>query len=463
MIRKRLAETIDGDVLLPGDPGYDASRAVWNAMVDRRPRVIVRCRTVADVRAAVLAARDLNLEIGVRCGGHSVVGLAVPDDGLMIDLTPMGAVRVDPMQKRAWVQGGALLGALDRATQKHGLATTAGNVSHTGVGGLTLGGGMGWLARQYGLSCDNVAAFEVVTADGEVLHASRTENADLYWGLRGGGGNFGIVTEFEFRLHEVGTNALITELSFPIEQAGSVLRTWRDMSLAAPRQATFTAGLPGDQNVVTVGFVWVGHQSAGSAVPSLTPLGRPLTERVVELSYVDLQRSDDTPQGHAFRRYMKGHYLRELSDSAIEAMLQSRKEPPAGGLPNIGLQAYGGAIAEVPDQETAFTFRDTAFEYVAGSRWSDPAEDEERKALARQTAAALDPFARGQYVNTLSDEGAEGVRRAYPPEKLARLTALKDKYDPENVFHLNHNIRPSGRRGTEAGPASPGTEPAART
>jgi hypothetical protein len=364
----------------------------------------------------------------------------------MIDLTPMGAVRVDPIQKRAWVQGGALLGALDRATQLHGLATTAGNVSHTGVGGLTLGGGMGWLARQYGLSCDNVAEFEMVTADGDVVHASPTENADLYWGLRGGGGNFGVVTQFEFRLHEVGTAALVTALSFPIEAADSVLRTWRDLSAEAPRQATFTASLAGDQDVVTVGFVLVGHPAAGRPLPNMKPLGKPLIEQVVELSYVDLQRIDDTPQGHALRRYWKGHYLRELSDDAIEALLKSRTDPSTGGLPNVGLQAYGGAIAEVPDQETAFSFRDTAFEYVAASKWADPAEDDTRIGLARRTAAALDPFARGQYVNTLSDEGAEGVRRAYPPDKLARLTALKDKYDPQNIFHLNHNIPPSDHR-----------------
>jgi FAD/FMN-containing dehydrogenase len=445
MNRKRLATSLDGDVLVSGDPGYDAARAVWNAMVDRRPRLIARCRNVADVRAAVRAARDLNLEIGVRCGGHSVTGLAIPDDGLMIDLTPMGAVRVDPTQKRAWVQGGALLGAMDRATQAHGLATTAGNVSHTGVGGLTLGGGMGWLARQYGLSCDNVVAFEMVTAEGEVVHANPREDADLYWGLRGGGGNFGIVTEFEFRLHDIGNAALLTELSFPIEAAGSVLRTWRDLSAEAPRQATFTAGLPADQDVVTVGFVWAGHPAAGRQLPSMKALGKPLTERMVELSYVDLQRIDDTPQGQALRRYWKGHYLRELSDDAIDALLRSRSDPQAGGLPNIGLQAYGGAIAEVPDQDTAFAFRDTAFEYVAASRWTHPSEDDARIALARRTAAALDPFARGQYVNTLSDEGAEGVRRAYPPDKLARLTTLKDKYDPENIFHLNHNIRPSAR------------------
>jgi len=446
MIREHLAKAVDGDVLAPGDPGYDAARAVWNAMFDRQPRLIVRCRNVEDVRAGVRAARDLNLELGVRCGGHSVVGVGIPNDGLMIDLTPMGAVRVDPMQKRAWVQGGALLGAMDQATQQHGLATTAGNVSHTGVGGLTLGGGMGWLARQHGLSCDNVVSFEMVTADGDVVHASQTENADLYWGLRGGGGNFGVVTEFEFRLHEVGTSAQLTELSFPLEAADSVLRAWRDLSAQAPRQATFTAGLPGDQDVVTVGFIWVGPPADSRKLPTLKPLGRPLTERVDELSYVDLQRIDDTPQGHAMRRYWKGHYLRELSDEAIKSLLRSRTEPSTGGLPNIGLQAYGGAIADVPDQDTAFAFRDTAFEYVASSRWSDAAEDDRRIALARRTAAALDPFARGQYVNTLSDEGAEGVRRAYPPDKLARLTALKDKFDPENVFHLNHNIRPSDHR-----------------
>jgi FAD/FMN-containing dehydrogenase len=289
-------------------------------------------------------------------------------------------------------------------------------------------------------------AFEMITADGNLVHASQTENADLYWGLRGGGGNFGVVTEFEFRLHDVGTAALLTELSFPFEAAGSALRTWRDLSAEAPRQATFTASLAGDQNVVTVGFVWAGHPATGRPLPSMRPLGTPLTERVVELSYVDLQRIDDTPQGHALRRYWKGHYLRELSDDAIEALLESRTDSPTGGLPNIGLQAYGGAIADVPDHDTAFAFRDTSFEYVAASRWEDPGEDETRIALARRTAAALDPFARGQYVNTLSDEGAEGVRRAYPPDKLARLTSIKDKYDPENVFHLNHNIRPSDHR-----------------
>src|SRR6266513_1413943 len=324
MVRERLAKTLDGDVLAPGDPGNDTARAVWNAMVDRRPRLIARCRTVADVRAAVRAARDLGLEIAVRCGGHSVVGLGIPDDGLMIDLTPMGQVRVDPIQKRAWVQGGALLGALDTAAQRYGLATTAGNVSHTGVGGLTLGGGMGWLARQYRLTCDNVISFQVVTATGDVVRASRHSHPDLYWALRGGGGNFGVVTEFEFRLHPVGTQALVAELSFPVapaRRALDALRGWRDLLLAAPREATFTASI-GSDGMVVVGCVWVGDPEPGRRLrPALRGLGRPSAERVLELSYLELQRMSDSAQKHPLRRYSKGHYLRELPDGALEAFL----------------------------------------------------------------------------------------------------------------------------------------------
>src|SRR3954468_16066975 len=243
-------------MLEQGDRGYDEARTVWNAMVDRRPRLIARCKSAGDVVTAVRTARALGLEIGVRCGGHSVVGFAVPDDGLMIDLPPMRAVRVDPVARRAYVQGGALLGVLDRAAQRHGLATTAGNVSHTGVGGLTLGGGMGWLARRYGLGCDNVVSFRVVTADGRVLRASRDEHPDLYWGLRGGGGNFGVVVEFEFRLHRIGTQALVVEHTFGAEDAAAALRGWRDLAADAPRPATFTASIRDGR--ATVGFVWVG-------------------------------------------------------------------------------------------------------------------------------------------------------------------------------------------------------------
>jgi FAD/FMN-containing dehydrogenase len=441
---------VDGHVLVPGDEGYDSARAVWNAMVDRRPRVIIRCASVADVATAVRFARDNDLEIGVRCGGHSVLGLAVPDNGVMIDLTPMDQVRVDPHRRRAWVEGGALLGALDQASVPHGLATTAGNVSHTGVGGLTLGGGMGWLARQYGLSCDNVVSFQIVTADGRTVRASATENPDLFWGLRGGGGNFGVVTEFEFQLHPIDGRTLAADLWFDLDDAAAVLQGWRELSAAAPREATFTAWV-GELNgrpMASVGFVWVGDPAAGRRLlPPLRALGRPVDERVAEMSYVELQRMDDSAEGHALRRYWKGHYFSSLPADAIEAfLLRGTSDGRGDQLPAASLQAYGGAIADVPDADTAFSHRDTLFEFVAAARWSESEEDEARIGAARRYATSLDPFARGAYVNVLTDEGQAGVRRAYPPDKLARLTALKDIWDPDNAFHLNHNIRPSGRQ-----------------
>ena len=427
------------EFLRPGDAGYDEARQVWNAMVDRRPALIARCHDARDVGAALALARRDGLEVGIRCGGHSVVGLAVPEGGLMIDLTPMGGVRVDPERRRAWVQGGALLGALDAATQPYGLATTAGNVSHTGVGGLTLGGGMGWLAREYGLTCDNVVSFELVTADGEVVRASAEENSELFWGLRGGGGNFGVVTEFEFRLHPTGTQALSVELDFPVTAAASAVARWRDLSAAAPRRATYAATLFG--GVATLGFVWVGDPDEGREhARALETLGRPTERRVVELSYLDLQTREDTSRGHAQRRYWKGHYFHELPDSAIEALVQH--DPAVGA----SLQAYGGAIAEVPDETAAFSQRETAFEYVGAARWTDPNEDAKRIASARESAARLEPFASGAYVNVLGDDGAAGVRRAYSPAKLTRLTALKDRVDPDNVFHLNQNIPPTTKR-----------------
>jgi FAD/FMN-containing dehydrogenase len=424
------------DILHPGDAGFDEACTVWNAMVDHRPAVVVRCREAADVVAALALARREGLEVGVRCGGHSVVGHSVPQGGLMIDLTPMGAVRVDPVRRRAWVQGGALLGVLDAATQPHGLATTAGNVSHTGVGGLTLGGGMGWLARQHGLSCDNVVAYEVVTAAGDVVRAAADERPELFWALRGGGGNFGVVTEFEFRLHDVGTRALSVELDFPVGDALPAVVRWRDLSASAPRAATYTAGV--HDGVVTLGFVWVGDPGEGRAhAAELESLGAPVARRIEELSYLDLQTREDSARGHAVRRYWKGHYLRELSLGAIEGLLAT--DPGV----RAGLQAYGGAIADVPGQEAAFSQRDTRFEYVAAAGWTDPDEDAPWIAALRTSAARLEPFASGAYVNVLADDGAAGVRRAYPPAKLARLAEVKAVYDPDNVFHLNQNIPPA--------------------
>ncbi|GLX04786.1 FAD-linked oxidase [Microbispora sp. NBRC 16548] len=421
-------------------------------MVDRRPRMIVRPVGVPEVVAAVRMARELDLEIGVRCGGHNVAGFAVPDGGLMIDLTLMGGVRIDPARRRARVQGGALLGALDRASQAYGLATTAGNVSHTGVGGLTLGGGMGWLARQYGLACDNVVSYTMVTAEGDVVTASRIENPDLFWGLRGGGGNFGIVTEFEFQLHRIGTRTLVAEFDFRAEDAVPVIEGWRDLNAVAPRQATFTASVASSPAgpIATLGFVWVGDPAEGRRLlPAMRALGRPVASRVTAPSYLELQQRDDSTGGHAYRRYSKGHYLRSFPTAAIEAfLLRGGADLSASlDLPSVGLQAHGGAIADVPEADAAFSHRGTMFEFGAGSRWSDPAEDDARINATRAAGASLEPYANGVYVNSLTaDEladGQRGVRRAYSIAKLARLTAVKTAYDPANVFHLNQNIRPA--------------------
>jgi FAD/FMN-containing dehydrogenase len=432
-------------------------------MVDRRPAIIARCTSDEDVVAAVRHGRETGLEIGVRSGAHGVLGLCVPDGGLMIDLSPMGDVRVDPERRRAWVRGGALLRSLDRATEPHGLATTAGNVSHTGVGGLTLGGGMGWLARQFGLSCDNVETYTVVTADGRILRASSSENPDLYWGLRGGGGNFGVVTEFEFRLHPTTGRALIADLYFDLGQptARAAVRAWRDRLHDAPRPATLTSDviIAGDaaflpealrgRPVVTVGFVWVGEMAdARRYLDDFRRIGAAAGESVDEMRYIDLQSSGDDRHHHGLRRYSAGHYLTELSDTAIDAYL-SRGIPTNGGntdspmLAGGGFQGYGGAIAEVGDTESAFSHRETLVEFFAGSTWEDPAEDAVRMAGARAWAAALSPFSSGTYVNVIADPGEEGVGRAYHAAQLERLAEIKRTYDPDNVFHLNQNIRPA--------------------
>jgi FAD/FMN-containing dehydrogenase len=295
-----------------------------------------------------------------------------------------------------------------------------------------------------------------VTAEGERVRVDGTGDPELFWGLRGGGGNFGVVTEFEFRLDPVARRAHVIELFFAIEDAAEVMRGWREQSSAAPRAATFTAWVGESQSpvlppewrgrpVANVGFVWAGEPELDPRLlPALRALGRPVAERVEELDYLELQRMDDTLEGHALRRYWKGHYVRSLPDEAIEAfLLRGTSDGHGERLPGASLQAYGGAIADVPDDDSAFGQRDAAFEFVASARWSDPAEDEDRISAARRCAASLEPFSSGMYVNAMSDEGTAGVARAYRPAKLARLRALKAAYDPGNVFHLNQNIEPA--------------------
>jgi FAD/FMN-containing dehydrogenase len=371
----------------------------------------------------------------------------------------MSQVWVDPASRRARVQGGSLLRNLDRTAEPFGLATTAGNVSHTGVGGLTLGGGMGWLARQFGLACDNVAVYTVVTADGDTVRASADENPDLFWGLRGGGGNFGVVTEFEFRLHPISGRALSVDLYFEPSEAIEALRVWRELLVDAPRQAMLTsealtasdsaflpAGLRG-QPLVTVGYVWVGDMDEARAyLPTMREVGQPVAERINEMSYVELQSRSDENHYHGKRQYSKGHYLPMLTDAAIEAYVSrgvgDGTQPDWSRIPSGEFQAHGGAIADIGYDEAAFAHRETLVEWILSAAWVDAGEDEERIAAARAYGAALEPFASGIYVNMIAEEGQAGVRRAYDDEKLARLVDLKRRHDPGNVFHLNHNIRP---------------------
>ncbi len=439
-----------GTVIGPEDDGYDDHREVWNAMVDHRPALIARCEGASDVSAAILHARAEGLEVGIKCGGHNVLGHSVPDGGLMVDLSPMSAVTVDPTTRRATVQGGALLRFLDRASQAHGLATTAGNVSHTGVGGLTLGGGMGWLARQAGLACDNVEAYTLVTADGDIVRATAEENPDLYWGLRGGGGNFGVVTEFTFRLHPIVGRALVVELAFPAAEALEPMRRWRDMLPDAPRPATLTADAitVNGRPMVAIGFVWVGDpDDARAYLPAMRDIGQAADASVVEMSYLELQTIGDANHHHGKRRYANGHYLRELTDTAIDAFMSRGVGADDGvdwsRVAGGGFQAYGGAIGDVSNEDSAFSHRDTLVEFFGGHTWIDAAEDAERIASARAYGNALEPFSSGVYVNVLADEDDAGVRRAYGDAKLRRLSELKRRWDPDNVFHLNQNIAPA--------------------
>ncbi|NHA69043.1 FAD-binding oxidoreductase [Phycicoccus flavus] len=428
---------LSGPVLLEGDPGYDESRRVWNALVDHRPAAVVLCETEADVVAAVAAGREAGVDVGVRCGGHSIVGHSVPDGGLMVDLRRLSRVEVDPEARTATVQGGALLGALDRATEPYGLATTTGNVSHTGIGGLALGGGMGWLARQHGLTCDNLLGCRVVTADGRVVTASAKENPDLFWALRGGGGNFGVVTELTLRLHPVPQRVLSIEVEFPAEQAHGALARWRDLSRSAPREATFLLDVFG--GVALLGVVWIGDLASGRAYAEefLRFEGEPSEQVVEELTYLELQVREDTPQGSDARRYWKAFYLDDLPDDAVAALLG--QDPGFAG----SIVCHGGAIEDVPADATAFSHRSAAFEYVGAVRWEDPAEDVERVRWGRRQATGLAAHASGTYVNTVGGTGSHPVRSSYSGTTLERLRRVKRDWDPENLFHLNHNIEPA--------------------
>jgi FAD/FMN-containing dehydrogenase len=453
-----LRKAFDGEIIVPADSAYESARHSWNGMVDKYPAVVVQPRGTADVAAAIRFARKHALEISVRCGGHGTSGQSVTDGGLVIDLALMRGVRVDPAARRAWVQGGCLLRDVDREAQIHGLATTGGVVSHTGVGGLTLGGGYGYLGRRFGLACDNVRSAEVVTATGDVVVASPDQNEDLYWGIRGGGGNFGVVTTFEFQLHPFGPDILSVDLAYPIDRGPAALRAFLDMAADAPDPmvagaAVVTARPSPDipeahhgRPIVWVGYTYADDVEAGKRhLPRLKAAGEPLFEAVEVLRYVDLQRMPDEVQRHGMRQYARSHFIRATPDAFVDAML-ARGGAEAAIAPGGSLGQLGGAISRVGAEDTAFSGRDALFDLVVTSTWEDPALDDARIAAARAFGDAMAPLSTGRsYVNAIDDITTAKVRAAFGPATYDRLVAVKDRYDPDNVFHLNQNVRPSGR------------------
>jgi hypothetical protein len=449
---RELAVGLRGELLRLGDERYDAVRLVFNGMVDRRPVVIARCVGVADVMRGVEFAQAHDLPLSIRGGGHSVAGKAVCDGGLMLDLSPMKGIRVDPARRTAVAQAGLTLGDFDHETQEFGLATTLGVVSVTGIAGLTLGGGLGWLNGKHGLACDNLISADVVTADGRLLTASEEENEDLFWGIRGGGGNFGVVTSFGYRLHPVGT-VLGGGLSYPLSEAQEVLRFYHEFASAAPDELSTTASLgvtPDGDGVVGVSVCYCGPLKEGEGV--LRPLwefGSPLADNIQPMAYTALQSAPDPGFPPGRRHYWKSSYLKDLSDDAIEVMVGFVSEMPSPTT-GVGLQQMHGAASRVDPTATAFPHRDEHYDFLILSQWVDPAETERNIEWTRSFFEAMEPFfEEGVYVNNLGDEGEDRVKAAYGAN-YDRLLALKGEYDPTNLFRLNQNIRPPSQAASDA-------------
>lgn len=445
-----LRANLRGQLLLPDDPDYDTARQVWNAMIDRHPAIIVRAAGVADVMAAVSFAREHDLLLAVRGGGHGVAGNAVCDDGLLLDLSLMKGIRVDPVARTAWAEAGVLWSELDAETQVFGLAAVGGTVATTGIAGLTLGGGFGWLSRQHGLVSDNLLSADVVTADGRFLHASADENADLFWGLHGGGGNFGVVTSFEYRLHEVGPTVLAGPIFHALDAAPEVFRAYRDMAPTAPDALGGMAALltsPEGAPLAALVLNWMGPHDAGEAqLRPLREVGAPVADLVGPMPYRTLQALFDAAFPPGRRNYWKSGFLLRLDDAAIAILVEHFRRAPSP-YAGLGVELYGGAIGHVAAGATAFPHRSAPFNLLIFTAWDDPAEDAANMGWARDLWSALQPFAAdGVYVNYLgnaADEGQDRVRAAYGPAIYERLADLKRTYDPTNLFSMNQNILPA--------------------
>jgi FAD/FMN-containing dehydrogenase len=443
---QNFAAGLRGPLLRPGDGGYDEARKVWNGMIDRRPALIARCAGVADVIAAVRFARTHEILVSVRGGGHNITGNAVCEGGLMIDLSPMKSVRVDPLKRTARAEAGLTWGEYNRETQAFGLASTGGVVSTTGIAGLTLGGGLGWLGAKHGLSCDNLLSADIVTADGQFLTASAEEQPDLFWGLRGGGGNFGVVTSFEYRVHPVGP-VLAGMVIHPMKRAKEVLCFYRDFCRSCPDEMVAAGALMTSHDgepIAVIVAAYIGDLAAGEkAVASLRKFGPPLVDTIAPMSYVALNTLFDAafPYG-GVQRYWKSSFLKELGDDMLDIMI-ARSAKFLSPMSNVLFFHVHGAATRVDPNETAFGLRDDQWDYDVISQWSDPTESAGHVAWTREFWTAVEPFASGKvYVNHLDAEEGTRIRAAYD-QNYERLVALKNKYDPTNLFRLNQNIRPT--------------------
>jgi FAD/FMN-containing dehydrogenase len=453
---QQLTAGFRGEIIRPDDPFYDHHRKVWNASIDRHPALIARCAGVADVIAAVKVAREAGLQVAVRGGGHSFPGHGVCEDGLVIDLSLMKGTRVDPYGLTARAQAGVLLGELDRETQQFGLAVPAGIVTHTGLAGLTLGGGIGWIMRKYGLTIDNLRSVDVVTADGEFVKASATENADLFWGVRGAGGNFGVVTEFEFNLNPLGPTVVAGPVFWLVEDSPEVLRFYRDwikeapdelMTIVVHRKAPPLPFVPAElhgKRVVAVICCYAGPVEEGEKVVApLKAFGSPVLDVCVAKPYLTHQAMFDPSFPHGWWYYFRACDVAELTDEVIDITVDNamRFKSPLTAFPIW--QMGGGAVSRVGKDETAFNQRGVGFEFNINATTETAEGFEEEREWARSFWSTLAPHQTDVYVNFLMDEGEERVRQAYGAEKYDRLKALKRKYDPTNFFRLNQNISPA--------------------
>lgn len=445
-----LSAILNGRILLPGNEGYDDARRIWNGMIDRRPAIIARCADTDDVSRVVAFARDRDLLVSVRGGGHNVSGNAVCQDGVVIDLSPMRDVVVDADARTARVKGGATWGDFDFAAQEFGLASTGGFISTTGVAGLTLGGGIGWLMGSYGLACDNLLSVELVTADGRKIRASQDENPELFWGLKGGGGNFGVATEFEFRLHSVGPSLLAGMLVHPLEQAGEALNHFRQFIQTAPNALGALGALvtpPDAGPVLALVPVYNGPlDEAERVVQPLREVVPPADDTLAPMRYVDIQTmfDDGAPAGQ--RYYFKSSVLERLTEDAVDVLVDCYSNSPSP-MSKIFVECFGGAMRDVDREQTAFIHRNSPFNLLIIAAWEDPGADEENISWARDTWQAMQPYAsQGVYMNYLGqsvDEGAERLRAAYGTDNFNRLARLKARYDPGNLFRMNQNIPPA--------------------